>query len=124
MCRSETLSTLPVCPWQRTLYLHRLVLQPPKGVPVDHINGDGLDNRKENLRLSSYSENSYNRRLPTHNTSGQKGVYWAKLQNKWHARIGVDGKRVHLGFFDSFEEACAVFQAAAQKYHGVFFRES
>ena len=72
---------------------------------VDHINGNRSDNRIENLREASPSENISNSKLASNNTSGAKGVIWAEDRKKWRARITSNGVRSWLGSFDSFDEA-------------------
>jgi hypothetical protein len=74
---------------------------------IDHINHNTSDNRIDNLREASQQENTKNRSKNKNNTSGISGVHWDKKSNKWQARIGVNGKRIHLGFFDNKEEAIA-----------------
>ena len=72
---------------------------------VDHINGNGLDNRWSNLRASSAQHNAWNQRRPKHNTSGVMGVYWSKDHNAWRVNPRKDGKRHHVGYFKNFEDA-------------------
>lgn len=72
---------------------------------VDHINGNGLDNRWSNLRASSAQHNAWNQRRPEHNTSGVMGVYWSKDHNAWRVNPRKDGKRRHVGYFKKFEDA-------------------
>jgi len=92
----------------RTIRLHRVIINALKGVEVDHINRDGLDNRRCNLRVISRSENMQNtvrrKRLPGIN-SKYKGLTWLPAQKKWRAVCGFRGKAVHLGCFDSEMEA-------------------
>ena len=90
---------------------------------IDHVNGDRLDNRIENLRDVTHQENHKNRQKPCTNTSGHMGVCWNKAREKWHAQINVDGVRKHLGCFNILEDAVAVRQAASiehgyHKNHG------
>jgi hypothetical protein len=100
-------------------YLHRWLMEP--GVLlVDHVNGDGLDCRRENLRLATRSQNGYNRGVPRTNTSGFKGVTWAHDMKQWKAQIGVNRKHINLGFFDSPEDAHAAYLRAAEQHHGEF----
>lgn len=87
---------------------------------VDHINGNGLDNRRGNLRLATGSQNQANRPTTKNNTSGYKGVSWHKKSKKWSARIRVHGKRISLGHYHTPEEAHKVYCAAADKYFGEF----
>lgn len=83
----------------------------PEG-DIDHINGNGLDNRITNLRDVSRSMNLRNRRRSCNNTSGCIGVHWHKPRRKWQARVGIDGKQKHIGMFDDIEAA----EAAVKKF--------
>lgn len=74
---------------------------------VDHINGNGADNRIKNLRLVPVGENAKNQRLPRTNTSGRIGVSWRKDCGKYQALAKRDGKRIHLGYFETLEAAGA-----------------
>jgi hypothetical protein len=76
----------------------------PKG-EIDHVNRDSLDNRIANLRDVSQSENARNRPQQANSTSGVKGVYWHKASQRWQAQIAVNGKQIHLGLFDTLDEA-------------------
>lgn len=77
----------------RKVYLHRLLLDAPAGVDVDHINGDPLDNRRANLRLASRGENNQNQhRLRSDNGSGFRGVSWHGHNRTWRARVTVGGR--------------------------------
>lgn len=91
----------------------------PEGL-VDHINGDRLDNRIENLRLETYSQNSANAKLHTRNTSGFKGVSWERRKGKWQATITVRNRQMFLGYFDTAEEAHAAYLIAAREHQGEF----
>ena len=93
----------------------------PSG-PLDHINGNKSDNRIGNLRPCSLSENQANRTAPVTNTSGVKGVSWAKRKGKWIAKIQFGGKQTHLGYFQTIEAASAAYTAAAHRLHGSFAR--
>lgn len=100
-------------------YMHREIIQAPAGVLVDHRNGDGLDNRRANLRLCSGAENCRNKRMRKNNKSGFKGVYWHKKANKWAAVIG-HGKRWHLGLFADSAQAALAYDAKAREFFGEF----
>lgn len=103
-----------------TIYMHRLLLDAPKGKQVDHINGNKLDNRKNNLRLCNNFENNVHRGLRKNNTSGYKGVIWNKQRRKWAAIIRTGSKRLWVCFSDDPIEAAKAYNEAAKKYHGEF----
>jgi hypothetical protein len=88
---------------------------------IDHKNRNPADNRWENLREATRQQNSHNQSKRKTNTSGLKGVRWKKANQKWRAEIRVDGKSVHLGYFDSKEQASAAYRDAARQLHGEFF---
>src|SRR4029453_12360785 len=89
---------------------------------VDHINGDGLDNRRSNLRLATTPQSGANRKLSANNTSGVTGVYWHRAQNKWGAQIKVDRRMIHLGRFIEKQDAISARQKAAKIHFGEFAR--
>lgn len=89
---------------------------------IDHINGDGLDNRWSNLRLATHAQNRANSRRQKNNTSGFKGVVWDKARGKWIAAIRADGKGIYLGRFNTPEAAHAAYVAAAERHFGSFAR--
>ena len=101
--------------------MHREILKPPRHLFVDHINHNGLDNRKANIRLATRSQNSWNRISHKLNTSSRyKGVHWHIHSKKWVARIGVNGRRIALGYYDDQVEAAKAYDKAAKKHHGEF----
>lgn len=104
----------------RALLLHRVIMGASDHVEVDHVNGDGLDNRRVNLRLADRGENSRNRRTHINNVSGFKGVYLEKSKGKWRAQIRVSGKKHHLGYCDTAEDAHTLYCKAAALRHGSF----
>jgi hypothetical protein len=93
----------------------------PKG-EVDHINCDGTDNRIVNLREATPTQNSYNRTRRKDNKSGIKGVSWSKRSGRWLAHISHQGKAIHVGLFDTKEQAAAAYAEAAKRLHGAFAR--
>ncbi len=102
------------------LLLHRLIMHFPSGF-VDHKNGNGLDNRKENLRLVSRAQNMMNSAVVIGTFSGFKGVHYEKhKKNPWRARIKVNGKFLSLGSFATSEAAAFAFDEAARQYQGEF----
>lgn len=105
---------------RKTIYLHREIMAAPTDKFVDHKNGDGFDNRKQNLRICSPAENNRNQSLKRNNTSGFKGVDWVELKKKWRARIGVGGKRIMIGYFNSKLEAIEKYCESSKIYHGEF----
>ena len=105
---------------RRQFKMHRLILDAPAGVEVDHRDGNGLNNQLTNLRLATDSENGRNRRLPINSTSGFKGVSWDRNTRKWRAVIRVDGKKHHLGLFTDPIDAALAYDTAARELHGEF----
>ena len=102
---------------QRPVYMHRLIAKTPDGMDTDHKNCDKLDNRKENLRVCTRSQNIYNRKFKK-SISGLQGV--RPSGKKWTARIKANGKEIHIGTYETIEEAIVVRDEAAKKYHGRF----
>ena len=84
---------------------------------IDHINRIKHDNRISNLRLASRSQNMQNVAKHKHNSSGQKGVSWMPSRNKWRAYINYNYKQLHIGTFDTFEDAVAAYKSMAIKVH-------
>jgi hypothetical protein len=101
----------------RLAWLHVFGFMPPK---LDHIDNNRSNNRVSNLRIATQSQNLANISKPRHNTSGFKGVHWAKQNKKWMAQITINGKYIYLGTFPTAEEAYSVYVAAAKKHHGTF----
>jgi len=104
-----------------TVRLHRLLTGAAKGVMVDHRDGDGLNNRRKNLRTATNSQNQHNRR-PQQGRCSLKGVSWHCQARRWRAHISVDGRKRHLGLFDTPEAAHAAYCKASTELHGEFGR--
>jgi hypothetical protein len=102
--------------------MHRLLLKATKGMIVDHINSDGFDNRKNNLRICTQSQNLANRNKQNNNTSGYKGVYWQKSVKKWSAHIMVNQKYINLGTYVNILDAVKAYNYAAKEYFGEYAR--
>ena len=98
-----------------TIYMHRFIMETPIGMVVDHLNHDGLDNRKSNLRNVTNLENSRNRRgKNSNNNSGHLGI--SLDGGKWKAQIQVLGKKMNLGRFNSIEDAVSARKSAENRY--------
>jgi len=98
------------------IQMHRLILFLTNSkVQADHINGDRLDNRRENLRIVTNKENSRNRTVKSHSKSGFYGVYFMKVLNKYRAFISPDKKFLHIGLFDTAEEAALAYNKKAEE---------
>ncbi len=105
----------------KTLPMHRLILGTPKGLITDHKDGNGLNNKRENLRICNHFENGRNRKLQG-GTSIYKGVYWGKDGGAWKANIRVDRKLIYLGRFKNEVDAALAYNKAAIEYHKEFAR--
>jgi len=106
--------------------IHRLIWkmyygEDPADLQIDHINRDRTDNRIINLRVSTSQEQKFNQSIRLDNNSGFKGVYRPKGRRKWTSRIKKDGKSIHLGTFDTPEEASFAYQSKALELFGEFY---
>jgi hypothetical protein len=107
--------------------LHRLIFlyhhgYLTSGMQIDHIDRNPSNNRIENLREVSQTQNMQNTKIHSMNTSGVKGVSWNTKNRKWVAQIHVTGKKAYLGMYSTLEEAAAVVKEAREKYHGEYAR--
>jgi HNH endonuclease/AP2 domain len=103
------------------IYMHRCVMEVPPGMVVDHINHDGLDNRKTNLRPATRAQNNrHTKKVDTKAGSRYKGVYYDRRDRVWYAKITSNGKTTRLGSFKDEIEAAETYDRAAKKYHGQF----
>ena len=105
---------------QTTFGMHRIITNAPVGIEVDHINGDKLDNRKQNLRLCLKRSNQANTGPRRHNKSGYKGVCLDKESGKFKAQININGRRKSLGRYNTPEEAALIYNEAAIAEYGEF----
>ena len=105
---------------EKKIQLHRFVMNCPDDMVVDHINLNPLDNRKMNLRICTKQQNEMNRPLRNNNTSGITGVSLHKQTNKWRAYIEYNQKYIHLGLFDTKEDAVKAREQAEIKYFGEY----
>ena len=106
----------------RAVHLHRFILNAPEDKEVDHKNGNGLDNRRLNLRLCSHAENMQNRKTHKNNTSGHKGIWLDRRCGKWVATIQCDGERKRLGSSFDKKELIVLRQKAEKELYKDFQR--
>ena len=105
----------------RTINMHRLITNNKNTkMHTDHINGDGLDNRKINLRICTHSQNAMNRGAQSNNKTGHKGVSYEKKLNKFKVQIRVNKKNITIGYYINLNDAAKAYNSAALKYHGEF----
>jgi hypothetical protein len=106
----------------KTVYMHRVIMDAIPGKEVDHRDGNGLNNTRSNLRVVSHKENLRNQKRSSANTSGYKGVSWHKRGHKWQAYITVDQQHIHLGLHSKKEDAACVYNKAAMQHFGLHAR--
>lgn len=108
---------------RKTLLMHRVILgiEDDPDIKIDHVDRDGLNNTRENLRIATASENQWNRGTDVDKkTSRYKGVYWNKERQKWHVQIGYMNKVIYIGRYDTEEAAAIAYNEAALYLHGEF----
>jgi len=107
-----------------TYYAHRVIWAMQTGcwpqAGIDHIDGNPLNNRLQNLRPANQAQNMWNTGRKSNNTSGYKGVHWSTQHKKWTAKIRKKGKKYHLGLFICPKEAHDAYCKAAKEMHGVY----
>lgn len=104
----------------KAILMHRLVINAPDGAYVDHIDGNSLNNTRENLRLCTIAQNAMNRPMQANNKTGYKGVAFSNREQRFRAMIQFNGKRIHIGYFKDAEAAARAYDNAAKKYFGEF----
>jgi hypothetical protein len=106
------------------VFMHREILGLTRGDKIqgDHINGDTLDNRRENLRPASHGQNQHNRKLQTNNTTGYKGVWFVKAIGRYRAEVKYKNKKFNAGTFDDPKQAALAYDKKAKELFGEFAR--
>jgi hypothetical protein len=107
---------------RRQTKMHRLILNPKNNEQVDHINGNGLDNRRCNLRIATQSQNRANSKKQRNTPSKYKGAYWKEPNKKWQSMIQKNEKIYYLGLFEKEEDAAKAYDKAAKELFGEFAR--
>ena len=106
---------------RKKIRMHRQILNAPADKLVDHINHNGLDNRKANLRIVTNMQNSWNKRKQKGDySSPYKGVSWAKRIGKWHTEIYCNGSKIFIGYFDDQVSAAKAYDAMAAELYGEY----
>lgn len=106
---------------QRILYMHRILMNPPQGIQIDHRDGDGLNNQRANIRLATHSQNHMNKRSWRAPKSGYRGVFLqVQTKSKYTAQICVNGKTIMVCGFNSPKDAAKEYNNLAIKHHGEF----
>ena len=108
----------------KTVWMHRLIMKAKGEVVVDHIDGHGLNNVKDNLRMVGHRENAINRRLRSDSTSKVPGVSFDKESKKWKVHIVINKKQVTIGRFKDYDDAVAARKAAEDEHYGEFARRT
>lgn len=103
-----------------TVRMHREIMKAPPSMQVDHRDGNGLNNQKENLRVCTASQNRMNEGIRKDSTSGYRGVHWVKGKKKWKAVIVRNRKFYQLGYFPTKELGAAAYNEAAKEIFGEF----
>lgn len=113
----------------KTMLMHRVIMERilnrklGRRELIDHIDGDPLNNTRENLRVATHAQNGMNSRISSNNTSGFKGVSWYEKLGKWSAYICPNNSKIHLGYFATAELASEAYEAAAKEFYGEYRRK-
>ncbi len=107
-----------LCGSRSPVRMHKLIMGAHHGKEIDHKNGNGLDNRKSNLRFATDADNAHNSRLRKDNASGFKGV--SAFKSRWKAQIQAEGRPAHIGYYDSPRKAAIAYDIQAIKHFGAF----
>ena len=108
---------------KQSVMLHHCIIGMIKGMLTDHKNGNTLDNRRENLRFATYSQNGCNRKKQNRETSSHfKGVSWCSTKRRWKSCIHVNGKKYWVGSFHNELDAAKAWNIKARELHGEFAR--
>jgi len=109
---------------KKTLSMHQVIAQTQKGMHTDHINNNGLDNRRSNLRVCTPSQNHMNKKAQSNSKTGCPGVCFQKREQKYRARIKVGGVEKHIGLYADLDDAKSAYRAEALKWFGEFAHTS
>lgn len=104
----------------RSIMMHRVIMAPPKGLFIDHINHDKLDNRRSNLRICTRAQNGANQNIRKNNKSGYKGVYWDKRRNTWIAQTSHDGRVIRFKYSKDIKAAVKAYDEGMKQLFGEF----
>lgn len=119
-CTVYAITDLHINKKRTTISVHRLIMKPLKTKQVDHVNGNGLDNRRCNLRVCTHSQNQMNKRPKLNSEHKFKGIFWIQKISKWKSSIYVNGKGLHLGLFSSEIKAAKAYDKSAKKHFKEF----
>lgn len=107
------------------ILMHRIVNKTPLSFETDHRDGNKLNNQKDNLRNCSKSQNNGNRKRYNKKRIGKyKGVYWIEKIKKWKAKLSINYKEIHIGYFDREEDAALAYNFESMKYFGEYSRQN
>ena len=106
----------------KTILMHRLIMGNPEDYFIDHIDGNPLNNRRENLRIVTNHQNTMNQKITSKNKSGYKGGCWSKSNKKRAATVRNNRRQVHLGYFDNKHDAARMYNFWAADLYGEYAR--